>query len=128
MASGRYPRRVEAAHRWLALVVIAVCLVAAIGGGVLYIRGRPAGPVTAHLLSLAQTLLVAQVAVGLLLLAGDRRAPSETHYLYGALALGAVLAPWFYAPAAGPRRLLWFAGTSGLAAALAVRALTTGGL
>jgi hypothetical protein len=31
-----------------------------------------------------------------------------------------------YAPAAGPRRLLWFAATSLLAAALAVRAFMTG--
>jgi hypothetical protein len=119
---------VEAAHRWLAIVLIAVCVVAAVSGGVLYRRGRPAGPLTAHLLSLAQTLLVAQVAVGLLLLAGDRHASGDTHYLYGALALGAVLTPWFYAAADGPRRLLWFAGTSGLAAALAVRALMTGGM
>ena len=32
-----------------------------------------------------------------------------------------------YAPEAGPRRLAWFAGTAGLAAALAVRAFMTGG-
>jgi hypothetical protein len=31
-----------------------------------------------------------------------------------------------YAPTEGPRRLLWFAGTSLVAAALAVRALMTG--
>jgi hypothetical protein len=31
-----------------------------------------------------------------------------------------------YAPAQGPKRLLWFAGTSLLAAALAVRAFMTG--
>ena len=35
-------------------------------------------------------------------------------------------ASWADAPAEGPRRLLWFAGTSFLAAALAVRALLTG--
>jgi hypothetical protein len=39
-----------------------------------------------------------------------------------------VLSPWFYAPEAGRRRLLWFAGTTLLAGALAVRAFTTGGL
>jgi hypothetical protein len=31
-----------------------------------------------------------------------------------------------YAPREGPKRLLWFAGTSLLAAALAVRAFMTG--
>ena len=40
------------------------------------------------------------------------RAPDRLHYTYGALALGVALSPWFYAPAEGPRRLLWFAGTT----------------
>ena len=79
-------------------------------GGLLYWRRRGAGAVATHLLSLAQTLLVAQVAVGLLLLADDRRAGDELHYAYGAMALGAALVPWFYAPESGPRRLLWFSG------------------
>jgi hypothetical protein len=42
------------------------------------------------------------------------------------MALGAALVPWFYAPADGPRRLLWFAATTGVAAALAIRAYMTG--
>jgi hypothetical protein len=112
----------------LAFVVVGVCVAAAASGGFHYWRGRTAGAVTAHLLSLAQTLLVAQAAVGLLVLSGDRRAPEQTHYLYGGLALAAVLAPWFYAPTAGPRRLLWFAATSALAGVLAIRAMMTGGL
>lgn len=118
----------QEAHVWVGGSVIAVCAVAAFLGGLLYWRGRGAGAIATHLLSLAQTLLVAQVGIGLLLLADDRRAAGDTHYLYGSLALGAALAPWFYAPAVGPRRLLWFAGTTGLAAALAVRAFMTGGL
>ena len=77
-------------------------------------------------LSLAQTLLVAQVAVGLLLLADDRRAGDELHYAYGSLALAVALVPWFYAPGSGPRRLLWFAATTGVAGALAIRAFMTG--
>ena len=88
--------------------------------------GRGAGTITTHLLSLAQTLLVAQVGVGLLLLADDRRAPEQLHYLYGTLALAVALAPWFYAPDSGPRRLLWFAGTTAVAGALAIRAFMTG--
>jgi hypothetical protein len=77
-------------------------------------------------LALAQTVLIAQAGLGLLLLSDDRRAPEELHYAYGALALGVVLAPWLYAPAEPRRRLLWFAGATLLAAALAVRALMTG--
>ena len=48
------------------------------------------------------------------------------HFAIGAIALGVVLSPWFYAPTEGPKRLLWFAGTTLLAGALAVRALITG--
>jgi hypothetical protein len=113
-------------HPWLGGAAIVVCLVAAFTGGLLYWRGRGAGSLTAHLLSLAQTLLVAQVGLGLLLLADDRRAPEELHYLYGTLALAIALGPWFYAPESGPRRLLWFAVTTGVAGALAIRAYMTG--
>jgi hypothetical protein len=113
-------------HPWLGVAVIAVCVVAAFAGGVLYWRRRGAGAIATHLLSLAQTLLVAQVAVGLLLLADDRRAGDELHYAYGAMALGVALAPWFYAPESGPRRLVWFSGTTAVAGALAVRAYMTG--
>ena len=115
------------AHRALGVAVIAACAAGAFMGGLLYWRGRGAGATTAHLLALAQTLLVAQVGVGLLLLYDGRRATDQLHYVYGSLALGAILAPWLYAPAQGHRRLAWFAGTSLLAAALAVRAFMTGG-
>ena len=114
------------AHETLAFLVVGVPALAALLGGLVYWRRRGAGRLAAHLLALAQTLLVAQVALGLLLLSDDRSATDELHYVYGSLSLGAILAPWMYAPAEGPRRLLWFAGTSFLAAALAVRAFMTG--
>jgi hypothetical protein len=113
-------------HRALAVTVVAACAAGAFAGGVLYWRRRGAGSLTTHLLALAQTLLVAQVGVGLLLLSDGRRATDQLHYLYGSLALGAALAPWFYAPEGGSRRLLWFAGLTALAGALAVRAYFTG--
>jgi hypothetical protein len=112
-------------HRAVAVAVIAVCAGAALWGGVVYWRGRGAGPLTTHLLALAQTLLVAQVGLGLLLLSDHRRAADHLHYLYGSLSLGAALVPWFYAPAEGPKRLLWFSGMLLLAAALAGRAFMT---
>jgi hypothetical protein len=114
------------AHHVLGAVVIGVCALAALWGGLVYWRGRGAGEVLAHVLALAQTLLVAQVGLGLLLLSDDRRAPDDLHYAYGSLALGAVLVPWFYAPSDGPKRLLWFAGTALLGGALATRAFMTG--
>ena len=75
----------------------------------------------------AQTVLVAQVALGLLLLPDDRRAGDDLHYAYGTLALAAVLAPWIYAPVEPRRRLAWFTGATLLAGMLAVRAYTTAG-
>jgi hypothetical protein len=114
------------AHRLVAFLVVGVPALAALVGGYVYWRGREVGRLVANLLALAQTLLVAQVGLGLLLLSDGRRATEELHYVYGSLSLGAILAPWMYAPAEGPRRLLWFAGMSLLAAALAVRAFMTG--
>ena len=105
--------------------MIAVCLGSALLGFVAYRRGA-GGALVAHSLALAQTTLIAQAALGLLLLSDGKRAPDRLHYAYGAFALGAVLSPWFYAPAEGPRRLLWFSGMTLLAGVLAARAFMTG--
>ena len=113
-------------HHTLALFVLGVTTLSATWGGAAYFRASAASPVLAHLLTLSQTLLVAQVGVGLLLLSDDRRAPEQLHYAYGTLALAAVLAPWMYAPDEPRRRLLWFAGATLVAGALAVRAWMTG--
>jgi hypothetical protein len=116
-----------AVHQVLAVAVIAVAAVAAVWGGVVWRRRREPGPLLVHALTLVQTLLIAQVAVGLLLLSDNRRAAEKLHYAYGTLALAAVLAPWIYAPANPRSRLGWFAGASLLAALLAIRAYTTAG-
>jgi hypothetical protein len=113
-------------HHTVAFGVLAATFGAAAAGGLAYYRkAEPRGVVT-HLLALAQTLLVAQVGIGLLLLSQHRRAPVRLHYLYGTLALLAVLAPWLYAPADRRGRLAWFAGATLVAGALAVRAYMTG--
>jgi hypothetical protein len=114
------------AHRYLAIAVIAGCVLAGIVGIVGYRRGAAVGGLTIHLLSLPQTLLVAQAALGLLLLSGDYRAQDKLHYVYGAVALGIVLSPWFYAPADPRRRLLWFSCSALVAGALGVRGFMTG--
>jgi hypothetical protein len=113
------------AHQLLAVAAVAVSAVAALWGGAAYLRRRPAGRLLSHLLALVQTVLVAQVGVGLLLLSDERRTTDDLHYLYGTLALGAVLAPWLYAPAEPRRRLAWFAAATLVAGALAVRAYMT---
>jgi len=114
------------AHHTVAFLVLAATFgAAAIGGVAYYRRAEPRGLVT-HLLALAQTLLVAQVGLGLLLLSNHHRAPDRLHYLYGTLALLAALSPWMYAPAERRARLAWFAGATLVAGALAVRAYMTG--
>ena len=114
------------AHRTVAfLVLVATWGSAALAGIVYYRRREPRGIVT-HLLALTQTLLIAQVGLGLLLLSDHHRAPHRLHYLYGSLALLAVLSPWLYAPSERRSRLAWFAGATLVAGALAVRAYLTG--
>jgi hypothetical protein len=113
-------------HVALGVTVIVVCVASAVLGFVAYRRAGTGGAFVAHALVLAQTLLIAQAAVGLLLLSDGRRAPEKLHYTYGALALGVVLTPWFYAPGVGPKRLLWFAAMTLVAGALAARAFMSG--
>jgi hypothetical protein len=115
-----------AVHVVLGVVAITVCVGGALLGFVSYRRGAGAGALLSNGLVLAQTLLIAQAAVGLLLLSDGRRAPDRLHYTYGSLALGLALMPWFYAPRMGQKRLLWFAVTTLVAGALAVRAFMTG--
>lgn len=113
------------AHHATAFLVIAVCALAAAASLVSYRRAHGAGRVVAQVIALTQTVLVAQVAMGLLLLGRHRRAADHLHYLYGTLALLAVLSPWLYAPDEPRRRLLWFGGSTLVATALAVRAYLT---
>ena len=113
------------AHQVVAVATLAVTAAAALAAGFAYVRRRPAGRLASHLLALAQTVLVAQVALGLLLLSDERRTADDLHYLYGTLALAVALAPWLYAPAEPRRRLAWFGGATLVAGALAVRAYMT---
>jgi hypothetical protein len=114
------------AHRTVALLVLACTFGAAALAGLAYYRRREPRGVVTHLLALAQTMLIAQVGLGLLLLSDHHRAPHRLHYLYGSLSLLAALSPWLYAPGERRARLAWFAGATLLAGALAVRAYMTG--
>jgi hypothetical protein len=111
-------------HRALAFLVIAACLVSATLALVAHRRHR-GGPLVAHALAFAQTVVVAEVAFGLLLLADDRHAGQGEHYMYGSLAVLALAWPWLYAPPEAGRRLAWFAVATLLAAVLAARAYVT---
>jgi hypothetical protein len=112
-------------HHAVAFAVLVATFGAAAAGAWTYYRRRQARGLLTHLLALAQTLLVAQVGLGLLLLSDHRRAADRLHYLYGTLSLLAVLAPWMYAPTERRGRLAWFTGATLVAGALAVRAYMT---
>lgn len=113
-------------HALNAVFLIAANGLAA-GWGLVYLRRkRTPGRVYAHVLALAQALVIAQVALGLLLLSDGSASPDRLHPLYGTLALLAVLSPWLYAPPVPARRLAWFSGAALIATALSVRAYMTG--
>jgi hypothetical protein len=112
-------------HELNAVLVITVNLLAFGWGGIYLWRKRYPGRLYAHALALGQSLLIAQVALGLLLLSDGRRAPDKLHYAYGTFALMAALSPWLYAPPVPARRLAWFVGATLLATALSIRAFTT---
>jgi hypothetical protein len=113
-----------ALHEWNGVLVIAAC---AAGGAVALVarRWRVRGGLVANLIALAQTLVAAQIGIGLLLVADDRRAEEGLHYAYGVFALLALLAPFMYAPSDPRARLLWFGVAALVAAALAARAYMT---
>ena len=107
-------------------VVLIVVNLLAFGWGAFYLRSRRTpGRIYAHVLVLGQTLVIAQVGLGLLLLSDGSRTADKLHYLYGVLALGAVLSPWLYAPPMAAKRLAWFTGATLVGAALAIRAYVT---
>ena len=112
------------AHHIVAFLVIAVSFVAA-AAAFLACRRRGAGRVVAQLLALAQTIVVAQIGLGLILVGEHKRPADRLHYMYGSLALLATLSPWLYAPAEPRRRLVWFGGATLVAGALAIRAYMT---
>jgi glucose uptake protein GlcU len=112
-----------AVHHINAVLLIAACVVA--GVLALVARRRQAGRGVSNAIALAQTLVVAQVLFGLVLLAEHKRAADRLHYAYGVFALLALFAPFMYAPADPRARLLWFGIAALLAAALGVRAYMT---
>src|SRR5581483_10022449 len=85
--AARLRRAMVGVHHAVAFAVLAATFGAAAVGAWTYYRHREARGILTHLLALAQTLLVAQVGLGLLLLSSDHRAADKLHYLYGTLSL-----------------------------------------
>jgi hypothetical protein len=112
-------------HHLLAFLIVVVCVAAAALAFLARRRRGLGGALVSHALALAQTLIVAQVAFGALLLADGRHAQQRVHYMYGTLAVLAVVWPFVYAPPDPGQRLLWFGGATLMAAVLAARAYMT---
>src|ERR1700747_324252 len=112
-------------HHAVAFAVLAATFGAAAVGAWTYYRRRERRGLLTHLLALAQTLLVAQVGIGLLLLSSHHRAADRLHYLYGTLSLLAGLAPWMYAPTDRRRCPACVTGASLVAGPVAFRASLT---
>ena len=113
------------AHHIVAFLVIALSFLAAAAAFFASRRRRGAGKIIVQVLALAQTIVAAQVALGLVLVGEHRRPADRLHYMYGTLALLATFSPWLYAPGEPRRRLLWFGGATLVAGALAIRAYMT---
>jgi hypothetical protein len=111
-------------HHANGVLLIIVCVVAGVAAFVAR-RWTVRGGLVANVIALAQTLIAAQIGIGLLLLADDERAADRLHYAYGVFALMALLAPFLYAPSEPRARLAWFGGAALVAAALAGRAYMT---
>ena len=111
-------------HHINAFLLMAVAGSAGVAALIARRKGQ-AGRTLSHLLALAQTLVVGQVLLGLLLLAGHKRAHDQMHYGYGFFALIALFVPLVYSPPEPKARLLWFGVGGLLAALLGVRAYMT---
>src|SRR4249919_1615109 len=113
-------------HMFVGVTLIASNLVVAIWGFVAYRRNAPPGPLFRHLLALAQTLVIAQAMLGLLLVSEGFRPAQKLHYAYGLLPLLAIAYPYALRGEDGRRNLLYFAIGSAVVSALGVRAYMTG--
>lgn len=106
--------------------VILVNLAVAVWGFVAYRRNAPPGRAFMQCLALAQTLVIGQAVLGLVLLSDGYRPADKLHFAYGLLPLLAVAYPYALRSDDGRRNILYFSIGSALIAALGVRAYMTG--
>ncbi len=114
------------AHAIVGSLLIAVNAVVAVWGYVAYRRNKPPGDIFRHALAGAQTLVIAQASLGLVLISEGHEPGDRLHFAYGLLPLLCVAYPYALRGEDGRRNLLQFTIGSGLVAALGVRAFMTG--
>lgn len=113
-------------HAVVGSALIATNAAAALWGYLAYRRDRAPGPFFRQLLAAAQTLVIAQATVGLILLSQGDEPGDSLHFVYGLLPLLAVAYPYALRGDDGRRNLLYFTVGSALVAALGIRAFMTG--
>jgi hypothetical protein len=108
------------------ILVVAINLAAGVWGLVLWRNAGVPSKTYAQVLAASHTVILAQAIFGLYLLAGGNRASQQLHYVYGLLPAGALAFAYSARTSDQRRNLLVFSIVALVAAALAVRAYTTG--
>jgi hypothetical protein len=113
-------------HMTVGALLVATNLVVGVWGLVAYRRNVPPHHLFRRLLALAQTLVIGQATLGLILVSEGHAPAQRLHFAYGLLPLLAVAYPYALRGDDGRRNVLLFAVGSLLVAALGVRAYMTG--
>ena len=113
-------------HAVVGSLLITVNLIVAVWGYGAYRRNVPPRPVFQQVLAFAQTLVIAQATLGLILLSEGYEPGDRLHFIYGLLPLLAVAYPYALRGEDGRRNLLMFTIGSALIVALGIRAFMTG--
>ena len=110
------------------MLVIAINLIAAIWGFLVWKGWLPANKVYAQVLAASQTVIVGQAIIGLLLLSQNLRVEQQLHYVYGLLPAAMVIFAYSARGRDQRRNILIFSIAALLATGLSARALTVSGI
>jgi hypothetical protein len=113
-------------HAVVGSLLIVTNLAVAVWGYIGYRRNAPPRQLFTHLLAFAQTLVIAQATLGLILLSQGYEPADRLHFVYGLLPLLAIAYPYALRGEDGRRNLFYFTVGSALVAALGIRAFMTG--
>jgi hypothetical protein len=113
-------------HMLVGSLLIVSNAAVAVWGFVAYRRNAPPGRFYMHALALAQTAVIAQATLGLLLVSEGHRPGDKLHFAYGLIPLLAIAYPYALRGEDGRKNLSYFSAGSAIVAALGVRAYMTG--
>src|SRR4051794_37999486 len=113
-------------HMIVGLTLIVANAIVGIWGLIAYRRDRPPGSWFVQALAVAQTAVIAQATIGLVLLSQGHRPGDKLHFAYGLPPLLATASPFAWGGGEGRRTLFSFAVGAGGVAARGVRAYMRG--